>query len=178
MTLLRQVVDRLADLEVRFALIGAAALAVHGASRSTLDVDLLATDRRVLEAATWSPLSPERIQADIRLGDADDPLAGVVRFTAGEQRAVDLVVGKNRWQREAIDRAAPGTYLGLEIPVVRAEDLVLLKLFAGGPQDAWDVRQLLAGDERATLVEGVETHLPRLDRTARDLWRRILSELE
>jgi NADH:ubiquinone oxidoreductase subunit F (NADH-binding) len=31
----------------------------------------------------------------------------------------------------------------------------LLKLYAGGPQDAWDVEQLLSGGERSMLVTAV-----------------------
>lgn len=49
MTLLERVVDRLASEAVPHALIGAAALAAAGVSRSTFDIDLLTTDRRVLE---------------------------------------------------------------------------------------------------------------------------------
>ena len=51
MSLLAEVVAWLRTAEVPHCLIGAAALAVHGAARSTQDDDLLVVDRRVLEAA-------------------------------------------------------------------------------------------------------------------------------
>jgi hypothetical protein len=41
---------------VPHALIGAGALAVHGVSRATHDVDLLTVERAVLEATFWDPL--------------------------------------------------------------------------------------------------------------------------
>jgi hypothetical protein len=50
---------------------------------------------------------------------------------------------------------------------------VLLKLYAGGPQDAWDVQQLLAVEDRAALVSEVESRLGDLPAHAATLWRRI-----
>jgi hypothetical protein len=64
--------------------------------------------------------------------------------------------------------------MGVEIPALRGSDLILLKLFAGGPQDAWDIQQLLAGPERAPLIAEVERDLQDLPGHASRLWRRIL----
>ncbi len=61
-----------------------------------------------------------------------------------------------------------------DLLVVRAADLILLKLFAGGAQDAWDIQQLLEGEDRAELIEEVEKLLPELPAQAAKLWRRIL----
>jgi len=48
------------------ALIGAAALAVHGISRSTFDIDLLVTDRGVLDDSLWISL-PASVVREIRI---------------------------------------------------------------------------------------------------------------
>jgi hypothetical protein len=56
-TLLERVAAVLSEHGLRHALIGAAALAVHGVSRSTLDQDLLVHDRRVLDPDVWAGLS-------------------------------------------------------------------------------------------------------------------------
>ena len=90
--LLDRVADMLERSHVPFALIDAAAQAVHGVSRSTLDIDLLATDRRLLDATFWTAL-PEAVRVDIRQGDSTDPLAGVVRCRAAGERDVDVVLG-------------------------------------------------------------------------------------
>jgi hypothetical protein len=37
------------------------------------------------------------------------------------------------------------------VPVATAGDLIALKLYAGGPQDAWDVEHLLQTGDRAAL---------------------------
>ena len=54
MTLLDRVHRLLSAQQVAHALVGAAALAARGIARSTYDIDLLTTDRRVLDAALWS----------------------------------------------------------------------------------------------------------------------------
>ena len=170
MTLLDRVVAYLADQHISHALIGAAALAVHGVSRSTLDHDLLVVDRRVLDRGFWIPLGTD-LNVDARTGDATDPLAGVVRFTLAPERDVDLVVGRHQWQREIIERAVPVGDRTLR--VARAADLVLLKLYAGGNQDRWDIEQLLALDLAAPMVADVDEHISALPPESRTLWASI-----
>ncbi len=172
--LLDDVARELSSRGVPHALIGAAALAVHGVSRSTFDVDLLVTDRVVLDDACWRRLAGLGVGVDVRVGDDDDPLAGVVRLSRNGSRSVDVVVGRAAWQSEALRRATPRLLGTAPVPVVTTADLVLLKLYAGGPQDAWDVEQLLALPERTALVSAVELLLPRLPRHASELWGRIL----
>jgi hypothetical protein len=93
-TLLAQIAAYLRDRNVPCALIGGDALAVHGVPRATLDQDLLAVDARVLDGATWEGLAEPSLEVDIRRGDADDPLRGVVRITSSRVgRPLDLVVG-------------------------------------------------------------------------------------
>jgi hypothetical protein len=168
-TLLQFVSEALTDGRVRFALVGAAALAVHGVSRSTQDIDLLVDDRRVLASDFWTSLWPA-VAVDIRCGDADDPLAGVVRCRASGQRDVDIIVSRGAWEGDVITRARPAAYGGAELPVVEVADLVLLKLFAGGSQDRWDVEQLLARPDRDALVSQVEDRLAQLPARSRRTW--------
>jgi hypothetical protein len=175
MSLLAQVVTNLDAVGIRAALIGAEALALRGASRSTLDRDLLTTDRRALDAALWAPLVAAGTSVEIRRGDSDDPLAGVVRFVAGGERPVDLIVGRHGWQTQILERSERLDLDDVRVAVPRSSDLVLLKLFAGGPQDAWDVLQLLAGDEQARIVSEVEARLAELPDDCTQLWRKILA---
>jgi hypothetical protein len=156
-----------------FALIGAAAMAVHGVSRSTLDLDLLVTDARCLDAASWHGIGSLDVTVDARRGDQSDPLAGVVRLRAPEEAPVDVVVGRFRWQAALVERAVPAEVEGEMIPVARRDDLILLKLFAGGPQDAWDIAQLLDTEERDAVVAGVDARIGELPDDARALWVRI-----
>lgn len=160
------ITERLEAAGVPFAVIGAAAMSALGFPRQTLDFDLLVTDRRVLDERFWGGLE---VAAEVRVGDGDDPLAGVVRF---ESPTVDVVVGRFRWQAEALARAIRLKVGGQTLPVGILGDLIVLKLHAGGYRDAADVRMMLDGAGRET-VEHVERVLPVLDSGARRLWDEI-----
>lgn len=174
MSLLAQVAAALAQANVSYALIGASALSVHGVNRATLDLDLLALDSICLQRDLWTDLEAHGIEVDVRRGDLTDPLAGVVRFRAAGERPVDLVVGKFTWQRRILERARPARFAGVPVPVPGPADLILLKLYAGGPQDAWDIQQILAGEDRKSLIEQVEQSLSDLPARSADFWNRIL----
>jgi hypothetical protein len=173
-SLLADVVDHLRLRDVRFALIGAAAMAVHGVARSTFDVDLFTTDRTVLDDTFWESFPPERrARLEVRRGDADDPLAGAVRLAAEGQRTVDLVVGRGGWQEQVVRGARPTMVHGVTLPVAAAADLIALKLYAGGAQDAWDIEQLLGSDADGTVRAAVDRAEPHLPSHARSLWARL-----
>jgi predicted nucleotidyltransferase len=171
--LLQEVTGTLRDGAVPFALIGAAALAAHGVARASLDLDLLVVDQRVLDLRFWRELSNRAVAVDVRRGDPDDPLAGVVRCGSGTPRPVDVVVGRHGWQRDAIARARRITIEAIELPVVNAVDFVLLKLFAGGTQDELDIRQLLSTRDGEAIAAGVDTALQVLPVSAQQLWNHL-----
>lgn len=174
MSLLAQVAAHLRARGTRFALIGAGALAVHGITRSTRDLDLLTLDRRCLSPPYWEALERAGIRAVVREGGADDPLAGVVRIAGADGALVDIVVAKAPWQQRAVDDATPVHIEGTDVPVAPRVDLILLKLYAGGPQDGWDVQQLLDAPDRADVEAEVARRLAALPPDARRLWTRIL----
>lgn len=165
----------LRERRVLFAVVGAAAMASYGVSRSTRDVDILVVDRACLDREAWASLERAGIRVDIHRAGVDDPLDGAVRAAAGRgESPVDIVVGRERWQREILDRARPGTVDGVSVPVATAADLVLLKLYAGGSQDAWDVEQLLQSGDRTTLIAQVDAVMPSLPPDSQALWARIV----
>lgn len=176
MTLLRDVVAVLRDQGTPYALIGAVAMAVYGVSRSTADADLLTVDPGSLRRELWAPFEARGIQVRVVRGDADDPLAGTVRLTDGAQ-TVDVVAGRNAWQRQILDGATTRSVAGVQVPVVSAAGLILLKLHAGGPKDAWDIRSLLeAAPDEATLRAEVERDLAAVGPEAARLWVRLQAE--
>lgn len=170
MTLLDEVVALLRSANIAHAVIGAAAMGAHGIARSTADIDLLTTDVRSLTRATWDSLAKD-CRIDVRRGDLDDPLAGVVRITRPGALDLDLIVGKYQWQAECVARAEALHPEGL--PVVQLADLVLLKLYAGGPQDAWDIAQMLGLPAGPGVIADVDARLPSLPRSATERWQRI-----
>lgn len=172
MTLLAAVSGTLDSRGVAHAVIGATALAAHGVSRATADIDLLVTDPGCLDLALWAEVAASGARTDIRRGDADDPLAGVVRISRGDEPPVDVIVGRSDWQAGILTRAVRTELAGATVPIAAAADLVLLKLYAGGPQDAWDIAQLL--DAVPAIVAPVDAALPALPPECAALWRRIV----
>jgi hypothetical protein len=172
LSLLDEVAGLLTGCGIDVAVIGAAALAAHGVSRATADLDPLVVDLAVLDAAVWSDLREAGDDVEIRSGDEADPLAGVVRIAREGDASVDVIVGKAAWQRDLLGRAASTRVADTELPVVAASDLALLKLYAGGPQDAWDIDQLLNVDPG--IATQVEAGLGSLPADCADLWRSIL----
>ncbi len=170
---LRDLTDRLDRQGIAHALIGAVALAVYGVLRASDDVDVLTTDRRCLEDATWAGLAAEGVDVAIRRGDIEDPLAGVVRLSRTIP-PIDVIVGRSPWQDAIIGRARPVPLMGSQIRVASPGDIALLKLYAGGPQDAWDIDQLL--DAVPTIEPDVTRALPLLPKECAVLWRRILTD--
>lgn len=155
---------------VPHATIGAAALAAYGVARSTFDIDLLVVDRRCLDDSFWDAIRTRDVRIEVRRGDASDPLAGVVRIEPRAERPVDVIVGKATWQRRALDRARR---LSDGPSVVQPRDLVLLKLYAGGTQDLWDLKQLLALPGAEALAAAVEEELGDLPAEAAAHWREV-----
>ena len=167
MTLLDRVSALLDQAGIPHALIGAAALAAAGVARSTFDVDLLVLESSVLSEAAWASLRHEGASVEIRRGDDDDPLRGVVRIEAAAERPVDVIVGRPAWQARVLERARKAD---IGPPVATPCDLILLKLYAGGSQDLWDVRELLRGDTAQRLIAEVEAQLANLPPSMRDRW--------
>lgn len=174
MTLLERVVQAFEQNKITYALIGAAALALHGVGRSTFDTDFLTTDSPALSNECWKGLRSAGVTVDIRAGGADDPLAGAVRFRH-DGEVVDLIVGRTGWQSRAVARAEKKKIYSMSLPVVSLSDLILLKLYAGGIQDRWDIQQLLAANRDELVHPTVASEIPELPPESRALWKVIVS---
>ena len=175
MTPLEAVSDLLRSAEVAHVAIGASAMAARGVLRATVDVDLLTTDRRVLREVFWKPVREAGWSVEVRTGDPWDPLVGVVTIGEETDRPVDLVVGEAPWQETIVAEGQPGLVAGVEVPIASAAGLVLLKLYAGGPQDRWDIDQLLRqAEDRERLVGEVSERIGGLPVRCRKLWSEIL----
>jgi hypothetical protein len=177
LSLLAEVLSVLRKERIDHALIGAAAMAIHGVSRATVDTDLLTVDTRALQRDLWKPWDVRGERIRIIRGDSDDPLAGSLRLTDRNGDIVDVVVGRYKWQAELIDAAESFATGDTEVPVVRPAGLVLLKLHAGGPKDAWDISSLAeAHHQWEAIKEEVESLVDRLPAESRRLWERLRTE--
>lgn len=132
-----------------YCLIGALALGVWGAVRATQDIDfliLLEDDRR---DAVVTSLSAAGFHVDTTWADLNpNAKNSFMRFAFGSH-AVDLMLARDAYHREALARRRTVAIEGLNIAVASAEDLVLLKLRAGRDQDYVDVTGIAARQGRA-----------------------------
>lgn len=163
----------LEKMSAPYALIGGRAVALRGYPRLTVDFDFLTSDRRVFQRATWKDLEAGGASVDVRKGDFDDPLAGVIHITFDPVRDADVVVAKWKWEQGVIERSERLILDGVSVPVPRTSDLILLKLAAGGYVDLQDAYNLLHGGDREQLTREVEEHIAALQPDARKAWQDI-----
>jgi hypothetical protein len=149
-------------LGVEAVLIGAAALAVHRYTRGTEDIGLaVAADPYTQLVALQQALRSNGLDTQLRFPDEDDPLGGVLVVHgshADDAEPTDVVEVVNfRNPARTLPTPAPGAIAraqllpGSSLRCVTIEDLIALKLYAGGLSDLADVEQLLANNPEADL---------------------------
>ncbi len=139
-TTLADAVSFLDAQRVPYALIGGLAASLRGRPRATVDVDMVISadlDRAlelvgVLEQTNFRPLfsdTAEIVQKSFLL-----PL----RHRTTNVK-VDLAIGLSGFEHQAVARAERLELAGSTIFVATAEDLILMKVLAGRPQDEQDL---------------------------------------
>lgn len=155
LALAERVADIARELGFESALIGAGALAVHRYTRGTEDIDLaVVVDPGQQLASLARKLCDSGLHATVRLADDEDPLGGVITIRpsldeqGGQDDRVEVVNFRNPGNPVrnpgpgALARARPLPESALRC--VTVEDLVALKLYAGGLADHADIVELLA----------------------------------
>jgi hypothetical protein len=153
--LLLDVIDILAELGIPYAVIGALAVSFHGIPRSTNDADaaiwLKGTGKT--EADLTRKLGAAGYRALLRLGDSDDPVSGVVAVEDRHANQLDLIVGIRGMDPDTPRRSIEAPLSGTSIKMISPEDLIAMKVFAGGIQDLEDVNGVLqVSGDRIDLV--------------------------
>jgi predicted nucleotidyltransferase len=149
--MLDQVGRILEDHHLDWAAIGGMAVAYHGVFGAGLEADALISLEdtgmdmdalaRILSAQGWS--------VDTRMGEAGDPLEFVLRVTDGNANQVNLIGGIARLNPDFFKRSIEDEIDGMKLRFATPEDLIALKIYAGGPQDLEDVKGILAVQEGA-----------------------------
>jgi hypothetical protein len=163
---------------IGFALIGGLAVSTWGAIRATRDIGLLADSdpspigNRRLRDELKKFLEKKRCTVEWRVGDFDDPIPLVLRvgLEAKSGGAVaDILWACKRWHQAALQRRQEVMAGRQRFFVLHPEDLILMKLDAGGPQDLLDVQALLSS-------RPPELNVARLKRNAARIHLRKLLE--
>jgi predicted nucleotidyltransferase len=129
----------------RWAAIGALAVAYHGPIRASFDADALISLKgsRVDLDQLAARLRETGWKVDVREGEPGDPLGFVVRILDRAGNQVDLIGGIRKLDPEFFGRATRTTVDGMKLRFASAEDLIALKLFAGGPKDLEDAEGVI-----------------------------------
>lgn len=173
--LLAAVRAALEPLGIRWYLFGAQAAILYGAARLTADVDITLDAGphpvedllAALEARCFAPC----------VGDAVAFVAEtrVLPMVHGPTRIpVDLVLAGPGLEERFLERAEVRLIDGIPVPVAAPDDLLVMKLLAGRPQDLEDVVAILAAqgpqvdlERAAATLRLLEQALDRRDLTPR-----------
>ena len=144
---LTQIVRKLEDAQKGgllrgYGLIGGLALAAGGVMRATEDIDFA-----VAVGAGAMPKLASALGGQYRAGGEDDPLLGVINTVVAvgaKTIPVQLVLLPRRWNEVLLSQVSVVPVHGCSVPVVSWQALVLLKLYAGGPQDLIDAQEVWA----------------------------------
>lgn len=144
---LTEIVRRLDDAKAQhlveqYALIGGFAVSAWGVPRATHDVDFALA----LGSSDTATLG-RHLRAEFEPGGPDDPLRGVYRTSVTVDDfsiPIQLVLLPPVWNAIIFQDVESLPIVGCTVRVVSWQALILLKLYAGGPQDLLDAEQILA----------------------------------
>jgi predicted nucleotidyltransferase len=143
-TTLADATNWLQSQSVRFALVGGLAASLRGQTRTTADVDMIiaADAKRALtlaESLAASPFKP--LFGDFAQVVEKSFILPLRHRTTNVK--LDLALGMSGFEQQAIARAELVEMAGVSVPVITGEDLLIMKVLAGRPQDDQDVRGLV-----------------------------------
>lgn len=149
--LLNLVGQVLEESRVRWGAIGALAVAYHGWVRASMDADALITlrDSDVNMEELLQGLRSRGWKVEYRDGGPGDPLGFVVRIQDDRGNQVDLIGAIRNLDPKFFERTVKADLGGLSLAIASPEDLIALKVYAGGPKDLEDaagVMEILGPD--------------------------------
>jgi len=141
--LLLDAVQVLRAENVDYAIVGAMAASVHGVIRASCDADALLSIGATALSGLEHSFKRAGFNTALRRGDMDDPISAVLALSDGFANRVDLLVGIRGFDASAFSRTIEVQFDGEALRFVGLEDFVAMKIFAGGPQDMADARNVL-----------------------------------
>jgi predicted nucleotidyltransferase len=143
----KEMLQCLLEERVKFLLVGAYAVAVHGYPRATKDIDFF----------VWA--TPENASSLIRalvkfgasldkISESDFSSEGIVFQIGNSPRRIDIITSASGVDFEQAYKNKQIVFLeGLEVPVISLQDLIVNKRASGRAQDLADVEKLTSTQE-------------------------------
>jgi hypothetical protein len=145
--------DALTARQIKYAVIGAVAAAVHGAVRASLDADAIVAIPIPEAQRLRGEFEASGLNAQLRMGDAEDPVAALMAVSDAFGNRVDLVMGLRGMDPGLYARASQVRLSEASLQVVGREDFIAMKVFAGGPQDISDASLAIAANPQSLDLE-------------------------
>lgn len=156
--------------------IGALATAYHGLVRASLHAEILLS----MKAADLDfdgladTLRSQGLTVEVRMGGEGDPLGFVVRISDGCSNQVDLIGGIPRLDPDFFERSTEDEFDGMRFRMASPEDLIALKVYAGGPKDIEDAKGVIEVQEARIDNELVIRLCKRFGRESEAVCRKLL----
>jgi predicted nucleotidyltransferase len=173
--LLLDVVVELRNQAIEYAVIGAMAASVHGSLRASADADALLSVTVSKLTKLSRAFKKAGFEAELRRGDADDPIPAMLIISDAYGNRVDLLGGLRGLDPQVFSRAVDVPFSGDTLRVVGREDFIAMKCFAGGPQDLIDARLALQSAQAPVDHSLLRRVTRRFGRAAADVLERILA---
>jgi Nucleotidyl transferase of unknown function (DUF2204) len=131
-------------IPTRSVIVGGVAVSFLGRARFTQDIDALA----ILPESMWERALATAPDFGIvaRISDAMAFARRSHVFLMKHKESsidIDLILGRLSFEQASVDNAVIHRFGGLDIPLPRVEDLLIMKAVAHRPQDMLDVQALL-----------------------------------
>jgi predicted nucleotidyltransferase len=138
----KEMLQRLLEENVRFLLVGAYAVAVHGFPRATKDIDFFVWATPENAAKLMRALA--KFGAPLHdISEADFSSEGVVFQIGNSPRRIDIITNISGVKFEqAYANKTTISIEGIEVPVISLEDLIANKRASARTQDLADVEKL------------------------------------
>jgi hypothetical protein len=156
--LLLEVVRVLNERAIKYAVIGAMAVSVHGVVRASMDADALVNLAFNEQRKLADYFTQQALKAELRRGDVVDPIPAMLVVSDQHDNRVDLLMGLRGLDPSIYDHTVEIRLPEFTSPlhIASKEDVIAMKLFAGGPLNLLDAQRLLAvaGDRLNTELLG------------------------
>jgi len=159
---------------IDYVVIGAMAAAVYGPIRATIDADALISVGLAKLKQLQGALKRAGLRADLRQGDAEDPIPALLAVTDKHGNRVDILAGLRGLDSNAFARAIEVPLQGSPLRIVGREDFIAMKCFAGSQKDIADARDVLRSAKAPIDIDLVRRLSMRFGRSAADALDQLL----
>ncbi|MGE0466684.1 MAG: hypothetical protein AB7P44_09595 [Steroidobacteraceae bacterium] len=173
--LLLDVVAFLDKQGIEYGVVGALAASIYGTVRATTDADAVVSASLSKLTGLQKIFRKTGLVAELRRGDADDPIPVLLAVNDHFGNRVDLLGGLRGLDPDAFERTISVPFSGTTLRIIGREDFIAMKCFAGGPLDIADAQEAIRAADRPIDLDLVRRVTRRFGRPAADVLEGLLS---